>query len=49
MLLGRLHIAASASTSGGSASDNGWLTSILGTDLNRKIVFDVLMMCCWRI
>lgn len=42
MVFGRLHIGASALTSGGgSASENGWQASVAGTGECRKIVFDV--------
>jgi hypothetical protein len=51
ILFGRLHIRASALTSGGSASDDGqggWLKSIAGAGEYRMIVFNVLANCCWR-
>jgi len=48
MVFGRLHVGASALTSGGFASDNGWLASIADTGECRKIVCAVMAMCFWR-
>jgi hypothetical protein len=41
-------LGASALTSGGSTSDDGWLTSISVAGEYRMVVFDVLAIWCWR-